>query len=551
MEIYKTVNSARLIKSLNLTPDEVAFGVGPLRPLDEEENMFLLQFNSEDNGRADIWSVYFQYGTFNESRQLEIAIYSETYSPNVDTEYLEKLKLKIKKSIKRDWDKIIWLVDKDSECLSIALYPQIYQTENLMRELLNEEMNKQYGTSWWETFAPTKMKERHSKRLKDFKAKIQSFNDVDEKLMCIDISDLSELMTLKRYYWNPVFDIRISGMLNGVQTYNDGSMRELLLDQREVEVDLWEEQFSKFLPDDFIARYCVLARDRNHIMHNKLIDRSAYMTIKESAEQIQNDLKNALEKLHKTILSEEEKFEIEKQRQIEIQMLEELDHDCRENDANVSIRDRFEIEYLFFDCLDSFVVDVEGSLRFRDDISISLENDFHKDITGNVMFVKSNVNGAEIQLKFTMDIDDSEGAESVLSVYSADTDFTTKLVYINGAVEYDSDSGLYMPITQDEIGAVDELVDAVVEMLDEEMPNYKDEVNEEDVAEFVFCSECGDDAICINENILPLGTCMNCGHVNDVHICDRCAIWFNHDEDGMYEEDIAVCQNCLDGVLEE
>ncbi len=135
MEIYKSINLAMMIKSLNLTPDEVTFGVGPLRSLDDEDNVFLLQFNSEDNGKADIWSIYFQYGTFNDSKQLEIAIYSDTYLPDVDNEYLEKLKLMIKKSIRRDWDKIIWLVDKDSECLSIALYPQVYKIENLMREI--------------------------------------------------------------------------------------------------------------------------------------------------------------------------------------------------------------------------------------------------------------------------------------------------------------------------------------------------------------------------------------------------------------------------------
>lgn len=551
MDIYKSINSARMIKSLNLTPDEVTFGAGPLRPIDDEDNVFLLQFNSEDNGKADIWSVYFQYGTFNDSKQLEIAIYSDTYSPNVDNEYLEKLKLKIKKTIRRDWDKIIWLVDKDSECLSIALYPQIYQIENLMREVLNEVMNKQYGTTWWDTFAPTKMKETHSKRMKEFKAKVPSFNDVDEKLMCIDISDLSELMTLKRYCWKPAFDGKISGMLNGVQTYKDGIVREQLLKQREIEVDLWGEQFSKYFPDDFIERYCALARDRNHIMHNKLLDRSVYVSIKESAEQIQEDLVKALEKLHNIILSKEEKFEVEKQRQIEMQMLEELDHECRENDANVSIRNRFEIKFMFVDCLNSFVGDVEEHLRFRNDITISLDDSFHKSYMGSVMLIKSNIDDSVLELKFEMDIDDSEGADSALSIYDTDKEFRTQLVYTNGAVEYDYDSGLYMPITQDEIGSVEEMVNDFMEVINEEIPYYKERVCDEDIAEFVTCSECGDDAICINEDVLPAGTCMNCGYVNNIYQCERCSSWFNIDEGGMFEDDIAICQNCLEDYEEE
>lgn len=145
-----------------------------------------------------------------------------------------------------------------------------------------------------------------------------------------------------------------------------------------------------------------------------------------------------------------------------------------------------------------------------------------------------------------MDIDDSEGADSILSIYNKDKEFSTQLVYTNGAVEYDDDSGLYMPITQDEIGTVEQMVDDVIEMVNEEIPNYKEDSCEEDIAEFVACSECGDDAICINEDVLPVGTCMNCGYVNNIYQCERCASWFNIDEDGMCEDDIVICQNCLD-----
>lgn len=43
----------------------------------------------------------------------------------------------------------------------------------------------------------------------------------------------------------------------------------------------------------------------------------------------------------------EEKIQIEKQKLIEQRMLKELNHECRENDANVSIRDRYEMEKYF------------------------------------------------------------------------------------------------------------------------------------------------------------------------------------------------------------
>lgn len=545
-DIYNALIPTKLIKSLSMLPEEISFGGEPIRNVDSEGNIFIIEFNSEENGKLNIWSILFQYGTYNASKQLEITICSDTYVPDVNDGYLEKLKLSIKKSIRRDWNKVIWLVDKDSECLSIALYPQIYKTENLMRELINEVMTKQYGTSWWDSFAPTNIKDKYSKRVKEYKSKIQSFNDVDEKLMCIDISDLSTLMTLKRYRWKPAFDAKISGMLNGVQKYNEVAIRELLFKQREIEIDLWEEQFSKYLPADFNDRYSTFSKDRNHIMHNKLIDRTTYMSMKEYAEQIEKDLLNAIEKLHEIILSEEEKSKIEWQKQIEVQMMKELDHECRENDANVSIKYRDEIEDLFHVCLTDIITDIEGNLRFRNDIEITKDEDYNTGITGSVLLIKSNIEELEIEFKYEMTLDESEGMDSILRIYIEDGSFATELIYTNGAVEYDDESGLYMPITKDEIESIDKIVEEVIEYIEKEMPDYKEVTCEDDIVDFVWCSECGEDTICINEDILPLGTCINCGHVNAMYECERCGLWFNRDEGGMLYDDISICQQCLD-----
>lgn len=549
-EIYKSINLGGLIKSLNINPDAAAFGVGAVREIDDEGNVFLLEFNSKEENKSNIWSIYFVYGTYNNSKQLEISIYSDTYIPKVDETYLEKLKLRIKKCLSRDWDKIIWLVDKDSECLSICLYPKIYKVENLMREVINEVMTKQYGTSWWDTFAPANIKKKHSDRLREYKSKVQSFRDVDERLMSIDIDDLGALVEFKRYKWNPTFDEKISAYLSGVQSYNDGSVREELLKQRVVETDLWAEQFSKYLPEDFNERYAVFTRDRNHIMHNKLIDRAAFRTIKESVEQIEGDLEKAIKKIQNEILSNEEKFEIEKQKEIERQMLEELDHECRENDANVSIRDSYEIEELFQESIEEFLTGVEEKLRFRNDIEVITEYE-GVGYNGKLFSVKSKMDDVCLEFSFDMTICDSEGADSTLEFCYNNGEFEATIEYRNGAVEYDDDSGLYMPVTEDGIDDVDGIIDDIVDFINIELPSYLENANPEDIIEYLTCCECGAESICINENVLPIGTCMNCGYVNEVHECNRCHLWFNSDEDGRVTDDIAFCQNCLDKLEDE
>lgn len=543
--IYEAINLGGLIKSININPDAASFGCGAIREIDDEGNVFLLEFNSEEEKKSNIWSAYFVYGTYNNSKQLEVSIYSDTYTPNISEIYLEKLKVRIKKSIRRDWSKIIWLVDKDSECLSICLYPQIYKVENLMREVINEVMTKQYGTSWWDFLAPADIKKKHSNRLKEYKSKVPSFSDVDERLMSIDIDDLGKLVKLQRFKWNPVFDERISAFLNGVQKYNDDSVRTELFKQRIVEIDLWEEQFSKYLPEDFNDRYAVFTKDRNHIMHNKLIDRVAFKTMKESVDQIEGDLTKAIREVRSQILSNEEKFEIEKQKRIEKKMLAELDHECRENDANVSIRDDYEIEMLFRESINSVLAEIEEILRFRNDLEVTV--DYTQNGYSRKLFsVLSRIDDIGFEFSYDMTINNSEGAESLLEFYCENKMFHTSIQYRNGAVEYDDDSGLYMPITVDEIEDVDNATSDIVEFINQELPSYIQNANSEDMVEYLACCECGMESICINEQILPIGTCMNCGCTNEIHECERCRLWFNSDEEGRVLDDIAFCQNCVD-----
>lgn len=552
-EIVDKVNDAGLIKNLVISFDEVKTGANPVKQLDEDENIFLIEFISEEMGKTDSWNIIFKYGTYNNSKQLEVEINSDTYTVDKDNNYLEKLKLTIKKIIVKELKNVIWLIDKDSECLSMELYPKVYKTENLMRELINEVMIKQYGTSWWELFAPTDIKETHKKRLKDFKSKVPAFNNVDERLMSINIDDLGELITLKRYKWSPTYEEKISYLLNGVQKYNDNVIRELLEKQRTIEIDLWKDQFSKYLPEDFYERFSKFSKDRNHIMHNKLIDRSAYTLMKDLADEIEDNLTQAIIKQSEMVLSDEEKIEIEKQKQNELAMREALEHECRENDANVSIKSYDEIKDLFEDSIFEFLNDLEENLRFRSDIEIVRNHNTSWNESGDLLSVISKVDGTQLQFTYDMSIFDEEGAGSDLNICcnGENGDFVTSVVYTNGAVEYDSDSGLYMPITQDEISDLETAVEEAEEFINDEIANYRENAEVVDIAELVLCSECGEDAICINEDILPIGTCMNCGYVNEIHKCERCEEWFNSDEEGMYNDEIAICQNCLDTLDEE
>ncbi len=552
-EIFQKIQQGGLISRLMVTPDEFEQKTGPVKESDEEGNIFTLEFGSLENDKFSNWNIVFRYGTYHAAKQLETEIHSDTYVVDRDNNYLEKLKLAIKKAIVKDWEKIIWLIDRDSECLSVDLYPRIYKTENLMRELINEVMTKQYGTSWWDSFVSANIREKHSKRLADYKSKVPAFNNVDERLMSIDIDDLGDLITLKRYQWTPAFDEKISYLLNGVQKYDDGIIRELLLKQRTIETDLWQEQFSRYLPDDFPKRFSLFAKDRNHIMHNKLIDRTAFQKIKDSAEAIEKDLVLAIGKLNETILSIEEQEKIEKQRQIEAEMQRMQDHERRESEAGVSIRSYDEIEDLFADSIIDFLSGLEGSYRFRNDIELSDPSWIEWNKTGKLFSIRSKIDDTELNFIYMLFINEAEGASSSFGIYYdiIPEQYVTALEYRNASVEIDPDTGLYVPVVQDRLDDIAALVDAVVDFIDDRIPNYKENASPEDIAEYVSCCECGEYSICINEDLLPTGTCLSCGYVNHLEYCERCGELFNGETEGLYKYDVALCQNCLDAMEAE
>lgn len=93
------------------------------------DTVFVTNYVYSKENHNTHWQLAFEYGTFTSSNQLQIKILSEDYTIKIEDNYLEQLKLAIKKIVKSDWKEIIWLVDKDSEKLSIALYPSIYRVE--------------------------------------------------------------------------------------------------------------------------------------------------------------------------------------------------------------------------------------------------------------------------------------------------------------------------------------------------------------------------------------------------------------------------------------
>jgi len=550
-----------LITKIEYSPAQCDFGDDSCL-IEVEDTFYVANFIYSKDDKENHWQIAFEYGTYNSCSQLQIKILSADYELNVADNYLEQLKFAIKLLVKPNWEKIIWLMDKDSEQLSIALYPRIYRVENLARQLISEIMTKEYGFEWWDTYVPLTIKNKHMGRLGGYKSITPGFANVDERLMSIDIGDLNSIITLKEKKWNPAFIPEISSFLNEQSDMKLERMKTLLSAQMIVSIDLWVEQFSKYLSEDFIKDFKTFELNRNHIVHNKLIDRSAYGSISNSISTVEAELIKALAKIEQVVVSKEQREAREQQRAIEQEEMEVALKDIMESEAGVKIRNSQEIIEVYEEQLFIFHSELQEYLRFRNDLEIgeykSIEND-----TGILFEIRYKVNDESAIVSYSIEcMDDSQGSESVVAVniMVGEDVFSKDIAYTNGEISFNSHQSCYMPETQDSISMEDlsALKEGAVDFLNEQFENLREKVDSEmfsiikdggssPLAEF-SCWECGEEYICIDENYGALGQCLNCGEMNDICFCDRCESYFEGtaDEDGPN-----FCENCLEDFNKE
>lgn len=528
----------------------------------EENSFYLIDFKYGD----DKFEIIFEFGTFKTCQQLNVRIYSDSYlvENNLDElSYLHNLKISIKKFLKDKWDKFIWCYDRESENFAIRLYPEIYSTENLLRTLINEVMTKEYGFEWWEQFVPIKLKDKHIQRMKSYKSIVPSFRDVDETLMSIDVGDLLKILKLEIKHWIPKENEQIDNILNGLKTYSSESawkesLIKILKSQSEIKNDLWNDKFSKYLSDEFFSKFKIFELNRNHIAHNKLLDKNAYDQILKSVLEVKELIQTAISKFNKEVISKESKEYLEKEKRIELEEQEAFYSELMQEEAGVSILTKDEIEDLFNEKMTEFYDEISNDLRFRNDLEISEPQHIQEDDKWvGVFIIKYKITEESILIKYFFEIDDYQGSTSILYLDITDGNKSLKnfeITYINGEVSYNSEQCYYMPETEDEFAqeSLDNAYANILNFINEHFEDLKQKVDEDMYSILkdggqspitdLACYECGELYICINEEYAEFGTCLNCGAKNDITICERCECYFQVEDD----EVPALCQNCIE-----
>lgn len=535
---------------------------------DESEHEYLISFFDVGQLIEREWTVFAEFGTFPRGLQLELHICSENFEPTIDFSYLETLKLMIKDILRPDWNNIIWLYDKDAEVLSTDLYARFFYVENNLRMLINEVLFRIYGLGWWERFFSSGIKKKYNSRASGYKTVVDGFKNIDDHLLAIDVGDLFKIITFKRYSWEPQYDTAIEDAMNDPIEGNEHRIIELLKKQMVVDTDLWTLHFSKYFDADFEAAFHTFELNRNHVAHNKILDRVAYRSIYKSISVIEEYLKKANDILNQELLSAEKKAGIEKQRRAEEINFNSFIRELKENDGNILIRTHDEIMDIFEEALSEAHLDIVDALRFRADIEISELLFNTAEDSGVLFYFVSKISSERWDVLYTASIDDTEGAISTIELTAErfDGNDTTRskviasIAYNNGEAEYNEDEGYFMPITADgiETNEIQRFVVSAINLIDKSVRNFKEAAEllrleriknggNSPIAEGLVCWNCMDECICIDESIAERGTCLNCGEHTDVATCERCGNIFVDE----YYDEIKLCPNCKKYYEEE
>ena len=270
----------------------------------EDVPLYLIEY---DYGDCE-WRIGVLFGTYEHSYQIEVGLESDNYEINIEDDYLEKLKISVKDYIKNRFSckKIYWLFDSESENFASKLYPKIFKVENLIREIIVTVLSKKFGTYWWELM-DEKIKAKYKNRIGKYKEMVEHFKDIDGNLLSIDTGDLIKILEMQIKIWEDTEENREElRKLLEKPNLKIKKLADKIKDQQITKHDYWNDIFVNILQEGVIEKIKDFENYRNHIAHNKYIDKETYKKILKLVTDVEKKLIIAKSKIPQIIPSKEE-----------------------------------------------------------------------------------------------------------------------------------------------------------------------------------------------------------------------------------------------------
>ena len=466
----------------------------------------------EVSGPVNKYIVIFQQDTYEWNVQLTVEIGYKNSCHKSEQSYdafLEKLKLAIKNSMVRDWYKCVWISDSQSLWLSREVYSEIYMAENELRAFVSKVMIDNFGAEWHDRPEFSKLSASIELNADNVKRNVPNFANIDVNLYTVTLEGLMDTVQSDIYTDAMSSDSEVqkrikSKIFSTTQLDKMKSALDFLRNQYTKKYNIWDKFFIPFIdkPEEFQTSLTSFIANRNHVAHNKLLDYSAkekmlYDThafrgyIKEAVRKF--DSENRSEEVEETLQAIEDQKEYEREAHLEIV----------QSEAGISIRDRKKILALFREVIRDIYRDIHEILYFNEVLDVNEINSLKDEMDEQLLFTIFNGRQELLNVYGLVDIDDSEGATSVLKISVVggnDEDVATESIeYVNGEAEYNLEQTSYMPVVKDSLD--DGNKEAVKEAVNEFVLRIMDDCETMGYSEERRAEEDGDaDAADILEN---------------------------------------------------
>lgn len=446
------------------------------------------------------YTVIMQLDTYEWNRQLTIKIgYSPIWVgipvPKMRDKivgydiFLEKLKICIKNALIRDWYKCVWIRDIQSLELSKEVYSYIYMAENELRAFVSRVMIGYFGIDWHDRPEFYKLNSSIQENAVKIKRNVPNFNNIDVNLYTATLETLMETVKSDIYSDSMEDNLEIQREVKGrifatTQLNKMQSALDFLKNRYVKRYNIWEKLFKPLISDSirWDKLQTTFIDNRNHVAHNKLLDYSAKETMLQDTKEFikiieeavaKFDMENCSEEVEETLQAIADQQEYEREAQMEI----------IESEAGVMIRNKEKILKLFQNTIDDIYKDAVDKTYFDEEIDTDGNGILHEGAEEQLLFSITGKRNNKLEVYGILDIDDSEGATSVMEirVYESDDNILNKTVeYVNGEAEYNSEQACYMSVIMDSYN--DSCVDNIKSEIEEFITKQRED---EDIMDYM------------------------------------------------------------------
>ena len=458
--------------------------------------------------RDDVeYTVIMQLDTYEWNRQLTIKIGYSQIRVGIPVPkmcdrivgydiFLEKLKICIKNALIRDWYKCVWIRDTQSLELSKEVYSDIYMAENELRAFVSRVMTGYFGIDWHDRPEFYKLNASIQENAVKVKRNVPNFNNIDVNLYTATLETLMETAKSDIYSDSMQDSLEIQREIKGrifatTQFNKMQSTLDFLKNRYIKKYNIWETLFKPLISDPIGWEKLLTAfiDNRNHVAHNKLLDYSSKETMLQDTRKFIRMIEEAVAKFDMENCSEEVEETLQAiadQREYEREAL----MDIIESESGVTIRNKEKILKLFQDTIDDIYTDAVDKTYFDEGIDTDGYSNLHVGLEEQLLLSITGKRNNKLEVYGILDIDDSEGATSVLEirVYESDDNILNKTVeYVNGEAEYNSEQACYMSVVMDSYddSCVDSIKSEIEEFIikqreDEDIMDYEGRRNAEE-----------------------------------------------------------------------